>query len=123
MPRWLVAFILSIVLSCYGFAALAQNLASVSHHHGDSAQTQQLDSESVPCDALAVDSVDSGDDDDKAAPHGDAGTDHSEAVDVGYRASGPRLLWTPRPESDGTPVLSPFLERPKRPPRGIALSA
>lgn len=111
MPRWLVAFILSIVLSCYGFAALAQNVASVSHHHGGSAQTQQ-DDKAIPGDAS-----------DKATPHGEAGADHSEAIDVGLRASGPLLLWAPRPESGGTPVLSPFLERPKRPPRGLAFNA
>lgn len=122
MPRWLIAFVLALVLSCYGFAALAQNLTSVNHHHGGQggATQTQLDGESVPAEALAIDTSGAGD---KATPHGDAGADHAEAIDVGYRASGPCSLWAPRPEPALTPVLSPFLERPKRPPRGIAFIA
>lgn len=129
MPRWLVASILAIVLSCCGLAALAQNLANASLNlHGGNSQMQVCDGHPDPVSegtsptdkAQAVDLCDACDD---SPSHDEAGSDHVAAVDGGHRASGP-FAHSEAPRGLAlTPSLSPFLERPKRPPRGTAFSA
>ena len=124
MPRWLIASILAIVLSCYGFAALAQNVTGV-HLHGQSSGGQdvaQLVADSAAPPAPADDGP-YNDAIDTATGHSEPGYDHAEAVDAFQRISRAlRFSEAPaRPLPTVTP--SPLLERPKRPPRGALASA
>jgi len=114
MPRWLIASFFAFLLSCYGFATFAQVGASGPHDSFSKLATSAQDPSS-PADSLASDA------DDETAGLDEASLDCTECL-TGWQ---PLLFapvasaWPPRSASTGSP--SPWLERPKRPPRGIAL--
>ena len=124
MPRWLIASILAIVLSCYGFAALAQNVVGV-HAHGQASDAPtaaqmvaDLAAPSVPADDSPFnDAIDT------ATGHAEPGFDHAEAVDAFQRIARPLRLSEAPARRLPTVTPSPLLERPKRPPRGALASA
>jgi hypothetical protein len=127
MPRRLVAFVLAIVLSCYGFAALAQNVAGGVHSQEQCSLMQANEADSALSElaslldqAVALDLGDAGD---EPPSHGDTGSDHAEAVDYGYRAAGPFPLSESPPKPALTPAPSAILARHERPPRGGAFAA
>lgn len=123
MPRWLIASILAIMLSCYSFGALAQTVSGV-HAHGLQQDTVQMQLEAV---------VSSEDDDEPqplsdkidvaTAAHGETGYDHAEAFDGLQRLRGPQRLSELPVKALPTVAPTPLLERPKRPPRPALISA
>jgi hypothetical protein len=124
------------MLSCYGFAVLAHSMIGGGHaaHHGDvqamqTVQTVQatdvlvasvaLSDASAPHESEAPAS-DSASDDSLSVD--EAGSEHAELVDA--RNGAPALLrFTEQPPKLGlTTTVSPFLERPKRPPRAARVA-
>ncbi|MDP9900600.1 hypothetical protein [Variovorax ginsengisoli] len=129
MPRWLIASILAIMLSCYSFGALAQAVPGV-HPHGPQQGTAQMQAEALV--SLVSSQQDPQDDEpqplsDKidvaTAAHGETGYDHAEAFDGLQRLRGPQRLSEPPARPLPTVAPTPLLERPKRPPRLALLSA
>ena len=123
MSRWFAATVLSILLSCFGFAVSAQGLVGAAHT-SDGAQScvtsMALSDVSDTAKAHAGDATELAD---ELPFHDEAGSEHAELVDARYPAPAPLFL----PEQPRglalTPALSPLLDRPKRPPRGTALVA
>ena len=123
MPRWLIASILAIMLSCYSFGALAQTVPGV-HGHGVQQDTAQMQLKAV---------ISSSDDDEPqplsdkidvaTAAHGETGYDHAEAFDGLQRLRGPQRLSELPVKALPTVAPTPLLERPKRPPRPALISA
>jgi len=125
------------MLSCYGFAVLAHNMLGGGHSHSEpqTAQTTQTLIVSVAFADLAASSDISAaaeaqkpaGDADKASDDtlsiDEAGSEHAELVDA--RNGAPALLrFTEQPPKLGlTTIVSPFLARPKRPPRATAFVA
>lgn len=114
MPRWLIASFFAFLLSCYGFATFAQVGAS-EPHDGISKLATSAQDPSSPADPLTPDA------DDETADIDEASLDVTECLTGGK----PLLIaavasaWPPQSASTSSP--SPWLERPKRPPRGIAV--
>lgn len=127
MSRWFAATVLSIMLSCYGFAVLAHSMIGGGHSHGGDSQTAALvvsvalpDASAEASRAPAVDADKASDD---SLSVDEAGSEHAELVDA--RNSAPALLrFTEQPPKLGlTTTVSPFLARPKRPPRAASFVA
>lgn len=119
------------MLSCYGFAVLAHNMIGGGHaaHHGHVQATQAAEATEVLvssvsfADTLAAGaSADEDSSSDDTPSIDEAGSEHAELVDA--RNDAPALLrFTEQPPKLGlTTTVSPFLERPKRPPRGAHLA-
>lgn len=119
------------MLSCYGFAVLAHNMIGAGHSHSQSTHTSQTTQPLVAAVSLADDllagdkalvaDADSASDDANSVD--EAGSEHAELVDA--RNDTPlRLLLSEQPPKLGlTTTVSPFLARPKRPPRASTLVA
>jgi hypothetical protein len=117
MSRWFAAAVLSIMLSCYGFAVLAHSMIGAGHSHGEpQAATLVVALSDAP--AGAADEAS-----DDALSLDEAGSEHAELVNA--RNDAPALLrFTEQPPKLGlTTTVSPFLARPKRPPRAAAFVA
>ena len=118
MPRWFVASFFAFLISCYGFATFAQFGASEPHdgHSGIGKLAKAAQDPSSSADPLTPDA------DDDTTGLDEASQDLTECLTGGQ----PLLVaaiasaWPPQSASNSSP--SPWLERPKRPPRGIALS-
>jgi len=122
------------MLSCYGFAVLAHSMLGAGHSHAEpqTAQTTQTLIVSVAFSDISASSdlsdakKPAGDADkasDDALSIDEAGSEHAELVDA--RNGAPALLrFTEQPPKLGlTTIVSPFLARPKRPPRAAAFVA
>jgi hypothetical protein len=127
MSRWFAATVLAIMLSCYGFAVLAHNMIGAGHSHDPSAQataqTTTVTAVSL-ADVLAdtkVADADSASDDANSVD--EAGSEHAELVDARNDTPLPLLLSEQPPKLGLTTTVSPFLARPKRPPRAATLVA
>lgn len=109
------------MLSCYGFAVLAHNLIGAGHSYGNNqtaSQVSQLEQTLVTSVSLAdaaIGDADSASDD--AANIDEAGSEHAELVDARNDVRLPQRLSEEPPKLGLTTTISPFLERPKRPPR------
>ncbi|WP_256230612.1 hypothetical protein [Variovorax sp. YR750] len=131
MSRWFAATVLAIMLSCYGFAVLAHNMMGAghsAHSHADpqAAQATQMLVVSVAFTASSDAAALAGDADkasDDTLSIDEAGSEHAELVDA--RNGAPALLrFTEQPPKLGlTTIVSPFLARPKRPPRAASFVA
>ena len=134
MSRWFAATVLAIMLSCYGFAVLAHNMPGAGHAHAEP-QTAQA-TQTLIVSVAFPDLSDISDLSDAQKPAGDAdqasedslsldeaGSEHAELVDA--RNGAPALLrFTEQPPKLGlSTIVSPFLARPKRPPRAAAFVA
>lgn len=120
MPRWLVAFILAIVLPCYGFAALGQPMTLV-EQDGQGVHAQTLGDVHHP-------------DEDGSFP-GDRSDDGPAQVQADNVLDIPELFDGPRcptvaatastsPKRLGLSALAPpFIEGLRRPPRVTATPA
>jgi hypothetical protein len=118
MSRWFAAFVLAIMLSCYGFAVFAQGLVGAAGHAGGG--TQACVTSVSLSDAHAGDAMEVAED---LPSHDEAGSEHAELVDGRHPAPAPLLLSEQPRGLALTSTLSPLLDRPKRPPRGTALAA
>ncbi|MFH0130488.1 hypothetical protein ACGLHS_09765 [Variovorax sp. VaC1] len=128
MSRWFAATVLAIMLSCYGFAVLAHNLIGAGHTYGNhptvsqASQVEQTVVTSVSlADATTVGDADSASDD--ATNLDEAGSEHAELVDARNDVRLPQRLSEQLPKLGLTTTISPFLERPKRPPRAASFVA
>lgn len=134
MYRWFAATVLAIMLSCYGFAVLAHNMIGAGHSHAQQAQSSQttltsktlVAATSLADEALAdgqtlVADADSASDD--ANSLDEAGSEHAELVDARNDIPLPLLLSEQPPKLGLTTTVSPFLARPKRPPRAASFVA
>jgi hypothetical protein len=119
MSRRFAAFVLALMLSCYGFAVLAQSVAGIDRAGGSAATCVSGAALSDPA-ASNDEAMDAADD---AASHDKTGSEHAELVSAWQHAPALVLLSEPPPGLASTPVRSPFLERPKRPPRSTAFVA
>ena len=118
MSRRFAAFVLALMLSCYGFAVLAQSVAGIDRTGGSVATCTTPLNGASSSDPLSNDhAVDAADD---AASHDKTGAEHAELVSAWQHLPAPLLLSEPPPGLASTPLRSPFLERPKRPPRSLA---
>ncbi|MGJ7529644.1 hypothetical protein [Variovorax sp. GB1P17] len=122
MSRWFAATVLALMLSCYGFAVLAHNLIGVGHSYGNNQTSSQVSQVEQPlvtivslADATTVGDADSASDD--ATNIDEAGSEHAELVDARNDVRLPQRLSEEPPKLGLTTTISPFLERPKRPPR------
>ena len=130
------------MLSCYGFAVLAHNMLGAGHSHSEPQTAQATQtlivsvafpdtsdrsaSSDIPAPAEAQKAPAAGDVDnssDDTLSLDEAGSEHAELVDA--RNGAPALLrFTEQPPKLGlTTIVSPFLARPKRPPRAASLVA
>lgn len=113
MPRWFVALVLSLMLPCYAFTAVAQTLAVVSKD-GSHIDTDLLD-EAKPTTGSGFIGCDSDDDEglhvdpDTPSDPGLFDGARDEFLDIDPAAALSRF----RP----TPQAPPFLEGLRRPPR------
>lgn len=134
MYRWFAATVLAIMLSCYGFAVLAHNMIGAGHSHAQQAQSSQttltsktlvaatsLADEALSDGQTLVADADSASDD--ANSLDEAGSEHAELVDARNDIPLPLLLSEQPPKLGLTTTVSPFLARPKRPPRAASLVA
>ena len=113
MPRWLIASLIAFMLSCYGFAAMAQDRASGFHP----AEDCKVAAASIQQDTAPAGGTSSQDASDEVADLDEAGSDLNEFL-TGIRpllVPAVAAVWPPRL----TPLTAPppLLERPKRPPR------
>jgi len=113
------------MLSCYGFAVLAHNMLGAGHSHSEPQTAQATQTLIV---SVAFSDISDLSDAKKPAGNADqasdeAGSEHAELVDA--RNGAPALLrFTEQPPKLGlTTIVSPFLARPKRPPRAAAFVA
>jgi len=122
------------MLSCYGFAVLAHNMIGAGHSHGQQAQSSQTTLTSktlVAAVSLADDALSDGKTlvadaesaSDDANSLDEAGSEHAELVDARNDIPLPLLLSEQPPKLGLTTTVSPFLARPKRPPRAPSLVA
>ena len=122
------------MLSCYGFAVLAHNMIGAGHSHGQQAQSSQTTLTSktlVAAVSLADDALSDGkilvadaeSASDDANSLDEAGSEHAELVDARNDIPLPLLLSEQPPKLGLTTTVSPFLARPKRPPRAPSLVA
>jgi len=105
------------MLSCYGFAVLAHSMIGAGHSHGEpQAAALVVALSDAPAGAADEASAD-------ALSLDEAGSEHAELVNA--RNDAPALLrFTEQPPKLGlTTTVSPFLARPKRPPRAAAFVA
>lgn len=115
------------MLSCYGFAVLAHNLIGAGHAYGNSqttSQSSQVEQTLVTSVSLAdttVGDADSASDD--ATNIDEAGSEHAELVDARNDVRLPQRLSEEPPKLGLTTTVSPFLARPKRPPRAASFVA
>lgn len=134
MYRWFAATVLAIMLSCYGFAVLAHNMIGAGHSHAQQAQSSQTTPTSKTLVAAAsladgalsdgkalVADADTAPDD--ANSLDEAGSEHAELVDARNDIPLPLLLSEQPPKLGLTTTVSPFLARPKRPPRAALFVA
>lgn len=134
MYRWFAATVLAIMLSCYGFAVLAHNMIGAGHSHAQQAQSSQttltsktlvaaasLADEALSDGQTLVADADSASDD--ANSLDEAGSEHAELVDARNDIPLPLLLSEQPPKLGLTTTVSPFLARPKRPPRAASFVA
>jgi hypothetical protein len=114
MPRWLIVSFVAFLLSCYGFVTFAQVGASESLDGISKVATAGQDSSS-PADPTPADA------DDDSAALDEASLDFTDCLTGGQPllVAAVASAWPPQSASTRSP--SPWLERPKRPPRGIAL--
>ncbi|MET3384066.1 hypothetical protein [Variovorax paradoxus] len=121
MSRWFVATVLSIMLSCYGFAVLAHSVIGSGHSHGEQQESALVVSADFSDAATPASDADKASDDSLSVD--EAGSEHAELVDA--RNGAPALLrFTEQPPKLGlTTSVAPFLARPKRPPRAAAFVA
>jgi hypothetical protein len=109
MPRWLVASLIAFMLSCFGFAAVAQGSASSADVGG--AQLTHIQHDFLAGDASPSDVEDA------SALQDEVGSNCIEAVagefPIFLAVSASQSV--PQPAMTSTP--SPFLALPKRPPR------
>ncbi|PIF74727.1 hypothetical protein CLU95_1859 [Variovorax sp. 54] len=122
MSRWFAATVLAFMLSCYGFAVLAHGLVG-GNHATSSGERQTVVT-------LAVSLADGGDKDIGNTPSSEdpsamdeAGSEHAELLDARPHARNLLVLSAQPPRLGSTSVVSPLLDRPKRPPRPHALLA
>ncbi|MBO9649686.1 MAG: hypothetical protein J7605_14350 [Variovorax sp.] len=114
MPRWLIASLIAFLLSCFAFAATAQDRTSGFHPVDECKVTAA----SIPHDTPPADDASAQDAGDEIANLDEGGSDLNEFL-TGVR---PLLVpavaaaWPPRLTALTAPP--PLLERPKRPPRG-----
>ena len=133
MYRWFAATVLAIMLSCYGFAVLAHKIGA-GHSHAQQAQSSQttltsktlvaatsLADEALSDGQTLVADADSASDD--ANSLDEAGSEHAELVDARNDIPLPLLLSEQPPKLGLTTTVSPFLARPKRPPRAASFVA
>lgn len=134
MYRWFAATVLAIMLSCYGFAVLAHNMIGAGHSHAQQAQSSQTTLTSktlVAAVSLADKALSDGNtlvaDADPASDDAnsvdEAGSEHAELVDARNDIPLPLLLSEQPPKLGLTTTVSPFLARPKRPPRAALFVA
>ncbi|GER09065.1 hypothetical protein VHAB30_02090 [Variovorax boronicumulans] len=122
MSRWFAATVLAFMLSCYGFAVLAHGLVGGHHVTSSSGERQTVAT-------LAASLADGGDKDigktssEDPSAMDEAGSEHAELVDARPHARNLLVLSAQPPRLGSTSVLSPLLDRPKRPPRPHALLA
>ncbi|MGO4395380.1 hypothetical protein AB4Z46_28895 [Variovorax sp. M-6] len=110
MPRWLVTAVIALVLCCFGFAAAAQSASGMLQH--GSAQAQELlAATGAPADAG-----------DETPGHDEQRHDCSEILIGGPGPFVPLAVSQLAPQPPPTLRASPFLEHPKRPPRGQAFT-
>ncbi|MBN8755921.1 MAG: hypothetical protein BGP22_27065 [Variovorax sp. 67-131] len=122
------------MLSCYGFAVLAHNMIGAGHSHAQQAQSSQttltsktlvaatsLADEALSDGQTLVADADSASDD--ANSLDEAGSEHAELVDARNDIPLPLLLSEQPPKLGLTTTVSPFLARPKRPPRAASFVA
>ncbi|WP_234382365.1 MULTISPECIES: hypothetical protein [unclassified Variovorax] len=134
MYRWFAATVLAIMLSCYGFAVLAHNMIGAGHSHAQQAQSSQttLTSKTLVAAASLADGAlsdgkalvaDADPAPDDANSLDEAGSEHAELVDARNDIPLPLLLSEQPPKLGLTTTVSPFLARPKRPPRAALFVA
>lgn len=111
MPRWFVTAVIALVLCCFGFAAAAAQSASGMPQHG-SAQARDLM-------AAAGAPADTGD---ETPGNDEQRHDCSEILIGGPGPFVPLAVSQLAPQRPSTLRASPFLEHPKRPPRGQAFT-
>ncbi|MBT2323314.1 hypothetical protein J7E62_13255 [Variovorax paradoxus] len=117
MPRWLIVSVLALLLSCLGFGAAAQGLASV-------ADRPDCSSQALTASASPIDDGAAGEPADASVAPGEAASDHQGEAIGGHPASFvPVLLSQPAPQPAVTQAPSPAPERLQRPPRGDAFLA
>ncbi|MGJ7500864.1 hypothetical protein ACSFBF_10935 [Variovorax sp. ZT5P49] len=121
MSRWFVATVLSIMLSCYGFAVLAHSVIGGGHSHDEQQESAALIVSADFSGAAPAGDADKASDDSLSVD--EAGSEHAELVDA--RNGTPVLLrFTEQPPKLGlTTSVAPFLARPKRPPRAASFVA
>lgn len=117
MPRWLVAFVLALVLPCYGFAAAGQwlvmakhdgshalaHVAGEAHHHHDDGSFDVDDSDESVQHLHADDCI------------------HSPVLTTALVSFEPvALVFIVSDRWDAALAPPPFLEGPRRPPRSVA---
>ncbi|MBB3179704.1 hypothetical protein [Variovorax sp. Sphag1AA] len=114
MPRWLIASLIVFLLSCFGFAATAQDRTSGFHHADECKVTvASIQHDTTPADDAAAQ--------DEIANLDEGGSDFTEFL-TGVRpllVPAVAAVWPPRLTALTAPP--PLLERPKRPPRGTFL--
>jgi len=134
MYRWFAATVLAIMLSCYGFAVLAHNMIGAGHSHAQQAHSSQttLTSKTLVAAASLADGAlsdgktlvaDADPAPDDANSLDEAGSEHAELVDARNDIPLPLLLSEQPPKLGLTTTVSPFLARPKRPPRAALFVA
>lgn len=122
------------MLSCYGFAVLAHNMIGAGHPGHSHAESQAAQATQTLVVSVAFSDLSDlanaqkpAGDADKASDDtlsiDEAGSEHAELVDA--RNGAPALLrFTEQPPKLGlTTIVSPFLARPKRPPRAASFVA
>ena len=114
MPRWLIASFFAFLLSCYGFATIAQAGGSEPYDGTGKLVTVVQDASSMG-DPLNPDA------NDETAGLDEASPDFTECLTGGQPLVVEAIAsaWPPRSAANSSP--SPWLERPKRPPRSTAL--
>lgn len=123
MSRWFAATVLSILLSCFGFAVFAQGLAGAAHTRDGAQSCVTSLALSDTSDASKAQAGDATELADELPSADEAGAEHAELVDARHPAPAPLLLSQQPRALALTPALSPLLDRPKRPPRGTAFAA
>jgi len=112
MSRWLVTAVIALVLCCFGFAAAAQSASGVLQHGSAQGQGQDLlAATGAPADAG-----------DETPGHDEQRHDCSEILIGGPGPFVPLAMSELAPQPPSAFRASPFLEHPKRPPRGQAFT-
>ena len=115
MSRWFVASVIALVLSCFGFVAVA---------HGAVETAAQCEIASMQLEAIATHEAPSGEAIDPVEPsavHDESTPDCTEIATGGFRPVMAVFVSHPVPRPAMSTPASPFLAHPKRPPRSAAV--